>query len=48
MLNFDTSINILRMGTRGVRQTQAVRPRAADRRKRSDPATTPARLRNAD
>ncbi|WP_375341176.1 zinc ribbon domain-containing protein [Okeania sp. SIO1I7] len=38
--DINASINILRMGTRGVRQTQAVRPRVAVRRKRCDPATT--------
>ena len=38
--DINASINILRMGTRvGVRRN--VRPRAADRRKRSDAATTP-------
>ena len=31
--DINAAINILRMGTRGVRKTQAVRPRAADRRK---------------
>ncbi|NEP04767.1 hypothetical protein [Okeania sp. SIO2B9] len=30
------------------KKAEAVRPRVGDRRKRSDPATTPARLRNAD
>ncbi|NEO57443.1 MAG: hypothetical protein F6K54_32840 [Okeania sp. SIO3B5] len=29
-------------------EAEAVRPRVGVRRKRSDPATTPARLRNAD
>ncbi|NEQ77677.1 MAG: transposase [Okeania sp. SIO2C9] len=38
--DINAAINILRMGTRGVRKTQAVRPRVAVRRKRSEPATT--------